>query len=217
MLKGRENDEIVHLDAAVACKRGILLFAIWRLPEWSNSYFSDDEVVLADLQRRILPLIGPLFLANIGQRPDAFVAMVGTMHRLWTGKSSRAHKLDRTWIVPLGSVMALAIENAEAPPPEGSTAVNVCMTLRRWSRSCQTSRSGGLCSNAVMSSSRRSFSLPSALMPNVSRSSMAGSSESSVRTISTFFEEIHLGISDICPTHRSRIVCRKVIETLNVW
>ena len=84
MLKGRENDEIVHLDAAVACKRGILLFAIWRLPEWSNSYFAGDEVVLADLQRRILPLIGPLFLANIGQRPDAFVAMVGTMHRLWT-------------------------------------------------------------------------------------------------------------------------------------
>ena len=44
--------------------------------------------------------------------------------------------------------------------------------------------------------------LLTAEMPNVSRSSMAGSSDKSVRTISTFLDEIHLGISLICERQR---------------
>ena len=48
-----------------------------------------------------------------------------------------------------------------------------------------------------MSSSRYSFSEPSAEMPKLSRRSMAGSSLSIVRTTSTFCELIQRGISDI--------------------
>lgn len=36
-----------------------------------------------------------------------------------------------TWIAPLGIVSAEQIENALAPPPDGSTATKKCMTFRR--------------------------------------------------------------------------------------
>ena len=42
------------------------------------------------------------------------------------GPSKRKH---RTCIAPLGIVRAEAIENADAPPPLGSTATKKCMTL----------------------------------------------------------------------------------------
>jgi len=103
----------------------------------------------------------------------------------------------RTWIAPFGIVSAEQIENALAPPPDGSTATKKCMTFnlnsethtqiqkivrgmssegtRRasrshlWSRSIQTMRSAWRCSKAVTSSSRYIFSLPSAEIPIVSR------------------------------------------------
>lgn len=65
-------------------------------------------------------------------------------------------------------MIAEHMENADAPPPDGSTAMNTCCTFRRWSRSSQVSRSGVRISNAVMSSSRYSFSEPSALIPKLS-------------------------------------------------
>lgn len=73
-------------DAAVACKRGILLFALWRDPDVADRFRATDAALLDDLQTRVLPLVGPLFLANIGQRPDAFVALCATMTTLWPGE-----------------------------------------------------------------------------------------------------------------------------------
>jgi len=35
----------------------------------------------------------------------------------------------RTWIAPFGIVRAEQIENALAPPPDGSTATKKCITL----------------------------------------------------------------------------------------
>lgn len=74
------------LDAAVACKRGVLLLGIWRDPEVAKRFCATDPALVSDLQTRVLPLVGPLFLANIGQRPDAFVAMCATMTTLWPGE-----------------------------------------------------------------------------------------------------------------------------------
>lgn len=73
-------------DAAVACKRGILLFALWRDPAVADRFRKTDATLLDDLQTRVLPLVGPLFLANLGQRPDAFVALCATMTALWPGE-----------------------------------------------------------------------------------------------------------------------------------
>lgn len=76
-------------DAAVACKRGILLFALWRDPTVADRFRKTDAALIADLQKRVLPLVGPLFLANLGQRPDAFVALCATMTALWPGEPFR--------------------------------------------------------------------------------------------------------------------------------
>jgi len=73
-------------DAAVACKRGVLLFAIWRDATIAERFCAADAALVSDLQTRVLPLVGPLFVANIGQRPDAFVAMCATMTTLWPGE-----------------------------------------------------------------------------------------------------------------------------------
>ena len=70
-------------DAAVACKRGLLMYAIWRNPEIAKRFESTDADLLADLQRRVLPLIGPVFLANLGQRPDAFISICSVMSEMW--------------------------------------------------------------------------------------------------------------------------------------
>ena len=74
------------LDAIVACKRGILLYALWRDPVVGDQYRLTDAALVDDLQHRVLPLVGPLYLSNIGQRPDAFVAMCATMTELWEGE-----------------------------------------------------------------------------------------------------------------------------------
>lgn len=74
------------LDAAVACKRAVLLFAIWRDPVIVDRFIDSDGALLMDLQTRVLPLVGPLFLANIGQRPDAFVALCATIVSMWSNE-----------------------------------------------------------------------------------------------------------------------------------
>ena len=53
---------------------------------------------------------------------------------------------------------------------------------------------GGRAIMDSMSLTENAFSLPSAEMPRDSRKSIAGSSASNARTVSTFLEESHLGI-----------------------
>jgi hypothetical protein len=78
-----EGDDGEHIETTVACKRGILLFAIWRDPAIAERFKATDADLLNDLQNRVLPLAGPIFLANLGQRPDAFVALCSVMNQLW--------------------------------------------------------------------------------------------------------------------------------------
>lgn len=81
---GEQGSE--HLEAAVACKRGILLYAIWRDPEIARRFRETDAELIDDLQQRVLPLAGPIFLCQIGQRPDAFVALCDCMTSMWSGE-----------------------------------------------------------------------------------------------------------------------------------
>lgn len=77
----------------------------------------------------------------------------------------------------------VAIEKAEAPPPEGSTATKKCCVLTLGLR---TSYGIGGHLRAIISSTSlamNAFSEPSAEMPSDSRSSMAGSSAKSLRTV----------------------------------
>lgn len=82
-----ENGEFT--ESAVACKRGILMYAIWRNPEIAERFENTDAELLNDLKTRILPLAGPIFLANLGQRPDAFVSICAVMNELWPSEPFR--------------------------------------------------------------------------------------------------------------------------------
>jgi hypothetical protein len=70
------------VDRKVAARRGILLFAIWRDPDVAERFTSSDGELLAQL-RRHLPIVAPCFLSELGQRPDAFVALCATLTTLW--------------------------------------------------------------------------------------------------------------------------------------
>lgn len=74
---------------AVACKRGILLYALWKEEPFRERFRASDPALLADLCDRVLPLAGPPFVANLGQRPDAFVALCATLALLWTDEPMR--------------------------------------------------------------------------------------------------------------------------------
>jgi hypothetical protein len=74
---------------AVACKRGIVLYALWKEPDFRERFRETDPALLADLCDRVLPLAGPLFVSNLGQRPDAFVALCTTLALLWTDEALR--------------------------------------------------------------------------------------------------------------------------------
>ena len=88
----REIAEIRAMPAddphAVACKRGVVLFALWREPSFAARFSSSaadaaDAALLADLTARVLPLAAPSFLQNLGQRPDSFAALCATLCTLW--------------------------------------------------------------------------------------------------------------------------------------
>jgi len=88
----------------------------------------------------------------------------------------------------LASCTSEAIEKAEAPPPDGSHATKTWLTLVSGSRMLYTSGLGTRLIMASIASVPKAFSLPSAEMPKDSRSSIAGSSARSARTVSTFLE-----------------------------
>ena len=95
---------------------------------------------------------------------------------------------------PLGSWQTLAIEKAEAPPPEGSHATKRCDVLFCGLRTSYVIGGGTRLIMFSMSTVEKAFSEPSAEMPKLSRRSMAGSSASNARTVSTFLDESQRGM-----------------------
>jgi len=83
----RELTDIMKMsitdDKAVACKRAMLLFALWRDPEIAARFRQSDAALLEHLQTNVLPVVGPRYLAELGQRPDSFVHLCGVLSALW--------------------------------------------------------------------------------------------------------------------------------------
>ena len=100
----RELSEIKSMSnsdpSSIACKRGILLFTIWREPTFSERFRASDAALVDDLTQRVLPIIAPSFLANLGQRPDSFVSLCATLYTLWDGVPLA---LKPGWDVSVGS------------------------------------------------------------------------------------------------------------------
>jgi len=108
-------------------------------------------------------------------------------------------------VKPLGSWQTLAIEKAEAPPPEGSHAMKRCDVLFCGLRTSYTIGGGTRLIMFSMSTVEKAFSEPSAEMPSDSRRSMAGSSAKSARTVSTFLDESQRGIEASLCRHFSGV------------
>ena len=87
----RELTDVISLPAddndAVACKRGVLLFALWREPGFASRFERTDGALLADLRERVLPVIGPGYLANLGQRPDSLTSLCVVLTTLWPNEA----------------------------------------------------------------------------------------------------------------------------------
>ena len=73
----------------IACKRGLLLYTIWKEPEFASRFLDSDRALVSDLYKRVLPLAGPVFVANLAQRPDAFVQTCAVRNALWQDEPMR--------------------------------------------------------------------------------------------------------------------------------
>ena len=100
----------------------------------------------------------------------------------------------RTCMNPLGPQQIDAIEKAEAPPPEGSTAKKQCCVFLRGSRAEYSSTGASRASMSSTSLCANAFSEPSAEIPSDSRRSIAGSSANNFLTTSTFADDNQRGM-----------------------
>jgi hypothetical protein len=89
----RELYDIRHMPIdcphAIACKRGVVLYALWKEPCFKERFLESDAALMNDLCNRILPIVVPIFVANLAQRPDAFVALCATLAIMWPGEQMR--------------------------------------------------------------------------------------------------------------------------------
>ena len=101
----RELYDVRHMPVncphAIACKRGVVLYALWKEPCFKNRFAASDPELVRDLCDRVLPLIGPPFIANLAQRPDAFVALCATIATMWQGENIRINVPQSTQHAPV--------------------------------------------------------------------------------------------------------------------
>jgi len=78
---------IASLDATTRqtaeCKRAFVLFALHTDPEVAEHFEADT---CRDLQTRILPILVPLYIRGMCQRPDQFVQLARVMYTMWGGE-----------------------------------------------------------------------------------------------------------------------------------
>ena len=83
----RELSEVKSMpmtnDRGVFCKRAVLLFAIWRDRDVAVRFRHSDAELLAHLEENVLPIVGPKYLSNLGQRPDSFVLLCSVLVGMW--------------------------------------------------------------------------------------------------------------------------------------
>jgi hypothetical protein len=90
-----ELDTVVELEGAnsLECKRAALLFALARekelglhLAQTAEAAGSeDDQRLVEDLQRRVLPFVFPRFLRNLCQTPDSMLVLSCVLAEMWAG------------------------------------------------------------------------------------------------------------------------------------
>ena len=74
-----------NTEEGLQCKRCLLLYSISVEPELQKRFYQSDPELMQDLVSRVFPLVVPMLLKNVGQRPDSFVAMISVLCNLWEG------------------------------------------------------------------------------------------------------------------------------------
>lgn len=79
-----------HIDNLV-CKRAFVLFAMHMEPEVAAHFAAGPSSAMAcDLRDRVLPVLVPMFVRDMCQRPDVFVRMASVLHHMWGGEDLTA-------------------------------------------------------------------------------------------------------------------------------
>tara|TARA_B110000858_G_C17760589_1_gene454317 strand:- start:252 stop:710 length:459 start_codon:yes stop_codon:yes gene_type:complete len=83
----RSEIEIVcsmpNTEEGLQCKRCLLFYAISEESVLQERFHKSDPELMQDLISRVFPLVVPMLLRNVGQRPDTFVAMISVIVNLW--------------------------------------------------------------------------------------------------------------------------------------
>ncbi len=69
---------------SIAAKRAALLFALHVFAEVRDHFRATDAELVADLEGRVLPLLMPRFVAELGQTPEALVVCTSLLVQLWS-------------------------------------------------------------------------------------------------------------------------------------
>ena len=69
--------------AGIAARRAALLFALHTLSPVRQHFATDEPVLVADLERRVLPTTIPSFINGMAQKPDSLVVLVSMLCTVW--------------------------------------------------------------------------------------------------------------------------------------
>ena len=82
----REWDRVLASDydfAGIAARRAALLFALHTLAPVRDHYASEEPLLVADLEKRVLPTAIPSFINGMAQKPESLVVLVSMLCSAW--------------------------------------------------------------------------------------------------------------------------------------
>jgi hypothetical protein len=82
----REWDRVLTSEydfAGIAARRAALLFALHTLAPVRDHYAKDEPLLVADLEKRVLPTTIPSFINGMAQKPDSLVVLVSMLCTVW--------------------------------------------------------------------------------------------------------------------------------------
>lgn len=82
----REWERVLASDydfSGIAARRAALLFALHTLAPVRDHYAKDEPLLVADLEKRVLPTAIPSFLNGMAQKPDSLVVLVSMLCTVW--------------------------------------------------------------------------------------------------------------------------------------
>lgn len=90
----REWERVLASDydfAGIAARRAALLFAMHALEPVRNHFAAEEPLLVADLEKRVLPTAIPSFINGMAQKPDSLVVLVSMLCTVWKEDMGSPH------------------------------------------------------------------------------------------------------------------------------